>query len=325
MVATPKQLYHNISNCTGVLGARILEAYNASMAQAMITCYDTSLELGDAISFNIGYVGDNGKIFQGFVRNIEKNLPSANTVVTCESEISKAIDYYMAADDPEHPFERSEILTEDLVEDILNEAQITSYTHNVPLSVTWGTHGTSVKFNLTTAWQAAKSIVDALAWHLYCDRNGQVHLTGQHPYAEGGEVASFTWDDAAHKTLMINYGKSAEELRNRVVVYGYNNINASASVASPYLPPGFYKTAVIATPIVTNHGQAQQIANLNLARFNRLTESLGLTVEGDYRITPRLWATIVNSYLVVNGLWFIYQVEHLFDSSGYLCNITCTR
>jgi hypothetical protein len=124
---------------------------------------------------------------------------------------------------------------------------------------------------------------------------------------------------------MLTYAKSAEELRNRVVVYGIENISASASASSPYLPSGFYKTAVVATPIITNHGQAQQIADLNLARFNRLTESLNLQVEGNYRITPRLWADITNSYLGISGDWFIYQVEHSFDSSGYVCNITATR
>jgi hypothetical protein len=325
MVAIPKRLYHDVPNCTDVIAIRITEAFNSSMSQATITCYDTTLELGDAINFKIGYAGDNGKIFQGFVRNINKTLPAANTIITCEDELSKAVDYYMASNNPEAPFERSEILTEDLVEDILNEAQITSYAHSVPLSVTWGTHGTSVKFNLTSAWQAAKQIVDALAWHLYCDRNGTVHLTGTHPYIEGGEVSSFTWNDASKNITMINYGKSAEELRNRVVVYGNGDVTANASAVSPYLPAGFYKTSVVGTPIITSNEQAQQVADLNLTRFNRLTESLSLSVEGDYRITPRLWATITNTYLATSGMWFIYQVEHAFDSGGYLCNVTCTK
>jgi hypothetical protein len=327
MVATPKILTNTVSSCTGLKSIRVTESYNAALAQTQIACYDTTLNLGDAINFDIGYVGDSGKAFQGYVKHIEKNLPDLTTTVVCEDELTKAVDYYMASDTPDNPFSRSDILTEDLVRDILAEAQISSFTSSIPLVVYWGTHGTRVEFNLTNAWQAAKSIVDALAWHLYCDRNGLVHLTDDHPYKEIGEIITpdFTWTDATHNLIALTSSISAEELRNRVVVYGINNLSATASASSPYLPPGFYKTAVVATPIITNTGQAQQVADLNLARFNRLTESLNIVVEGDYEITPRKWANITNTYLGISGDWFIYQVEHTFDDSGYKCNVMVTR
>jgi hypothetical protein len=108
-------------------------------------------------------------------------------------------------------------------------------------------------------------------------------------------------------------------------VYGASGVTATASAVSPYLPAGFYKTAVLATPVITNNSLAQQTADLNLARFNRLTETLSMQVEGDWRITPRLFTTVTESFVGASGDWFIFQVEHSFGKQGYVCNLTLTR
>jgi len=298
------------------------------MSQAIIECYDTSLSLGDAIGFNIGYAGDTAKIFQGYVRNIETGLIGAKNRIICEDELSKASDFFMAATNPASPFTRSNIDTADLVEDILNEAQITSFSDDTTLSVTWGTVGT-VTFNLVTAWQAAKQIIDALAWHLHADRSGTVHLSEIKPYAEGGESIDFVWNVGANNIMNINYHTSAEKLRNRVVVYGREGVSATASTSSPHLPAGFFKTAVLASQLFDTNSFAQNVADVNLTLFNRLTESLTMTVEGDADIEPRKWATVTvvdaDISMNVTGDWFIFQAEHRIDSSGYLCNVTLTR
>jgi hypothetical protein len=321
---TVKVFTHNISNVTDVTAIRIRESYNAATSQAQIECYDTTLELGDSIGFSMGFSGDSGKIFQGYVSDIVQEIPDPKVTITCEDELYKASEYFLASDDPENPFSRNNILTEDLVEDILNEASITNYTSNVPLSVTWGTRGT-VEFNLVTAWQAAKNIADALAWNIYADRNGQVHLVERHPYVEGGDSADFTWTVAANDLLSLSYAKSVANLRNRVVVYGLDNLSRTASTSSPYLPAGFYKSAVLATPIIDTGSLAQRVADYNLELLNRLTETLQVQVEGDYSITPRLFADITESFTGTTGLWFIYAVEHVMDQSGYICNVTLTR
>lgn len=320
-----KTITHSISGVTNVLSIRVSESYNAATSQAQITCESTTLDLGDSIGFNIGFQGDSGKIFQGYVREIRSSLPDAKIQILCEDELSKASEYFIAADRPDVPFSRSNIQTEDLVEDILNLASITNYGSNVPLSVTWGTQG-SVEFNLTTAWQAAKTISDALAWHLYADRSGKVWLVDRPPYWESGDSTSFTWNTgSADKVLGISYTKNVEELRNRVVVYGRDNLSATSSTSSPYLPAGFYKTAVIATPVIDTQSLAQQVASLNLTLFNRLTESVNLQVEGDYSIEPRKFAAITDTYLGISGNWFIYAVEHAVDNSGYTCNVNLVR
>lgn len=328
MPATPEILTHSVPNVTGVTAISVTEAYNSAMAQATIYCYDTTLSLGDSIGFNMGFSGDSGKIFQGYVRSIESGLPEAENIIICEDELAKASDYFMAANRPENPFSRSNIDTADLIEDILNEAQITSFSDDTALSVTWGTKG-SIDFNLTTAWQACNTIINALAWHLYADRNGTVHLTEDKPYDDNSPAASFTWNLTTSNILRINSSRSTNNLRNRVVVYGKEGVTAIASTSSPYLPGGFYKTAVLASQIFDNTGLAQTAADANLELFNRLTEGLTLEVEGDYQIQPRKWVTvtIVDADISMNitGDWFIYQVDHNLSESGYTCNVTLTR
>jgi hypothetical protein len=316
MPSTPKVLYHNISGVTGLESIDIKESFGSAMSTARIDCDSTTLSLGDSISFSAGFSSSYGKMFTGYVREIVQSLPDYKTVITCEDELAKATDFFMAADDPEKPFERKNILTQDLVEDILNQAQITNYAYSVPLSVTWGTGSKGVQFNLTTAYQAARTIADALAWSMYADRNGQVHLADVKPYWTS-ESIDFNWDLSDQNILAISHERSTENLRNRVVVYGVTGVQASASIASAYLPAGFYKTAVIASAIIENQTLAQQVADLNLTRFNRLTERLLLEIEGNYTVEPRKFATVTETYTNTSGNWFIYQVESRFDSSGF--------
>lgn len=316
MPSTPKVLYHNIAGVTGLSSISIMESYNAAMSVANIECESTTLSLGDSISFSAGFSSDYGKMFTGYVRKIEQSLPDYKTLIICEDELAKATDYFIAADDQEKPFERKNILTQDLVEDILNLAQITSFTYSVPLSVTWGTGSKGVQFNLTTAYQAARTIADALAWSIYADRDGVVHLANVNPYWTS-ESIDFTWTLASTNIESISHERSTENLRNRVVVYGVTGVQASASVSSAYLPAGFYKTSVIATSIIDSNSQAQQVADLNLTRFNRLTERVLVEIEGNHAVEPRKFATVTETYTNTSGNWFIYQVESRFDSSGF--------
>jgi len=329
MATAPKVLTHTLpSDFNDVKAITVTEAYNSTMAQTIIECRKFDGSLGDSLTFNMGYSGDSGKIFTGYIRNIDTQLPDASTRVVAEDELSKATEYFIAADDPQNPFERSNIQTEDLVEDILNLAQITNYAYSVPLSVTWGTKG-SLEFNLVTAWQAASTVVDALAWHLYADRNGQVHLVDRPPY-DDGDSADFDWDLSAEEFLGLVHTVSTQDLRNRIVVYGKDNLARSASAVSSHLPAGFYKTGVIATQAIDTASLAQQTADLNLTRMNRLTETISCEVEGDYSIEPRKFVRVTavdtDTGMNISGSdWFIYHVEHRFDNSGYKCNVTLNK
>ena len=320
-------LYHTVPNVTQLTHVRLTEAYNAAMSQVVLTCYDTSLSVGDAINFELGYVGDSGKVFTGYVREINRSLPDAQCTVLCEDKLAKAVDYFIAVNDPSNPHRYSNIKSEDFVEAILNLASIVAYTEDVPLEFIWGTNG-PVEINLVNAWQLLSDFAGMLAWHIYADRNGTVHYTDRKPYDMGSDSATFTWNTAVDYVDIkaISHGISTKKLRNRVVVYGKNNISSTASAVSPYLPANFYKTAVIATPMLDTSGLTSAAANFNLALYNRLTETLVLQIVGDWNVKPRLFATVTDNLTDTSGLWFIYQVEHQFgEGQGYVQNVTLMR
>ena len=322
----PRILAHTIPSVTGLIRCTVNESYNNQVGQSIIEARSTTLGLGDSITFNLGYSTGTTKVFTGYVREIEKDLARGTVLITCEDEMTKAVDFFIAADDPNEPFERFSISTQALIGDLLLLAQITDYSAVVPLSVTWATTDVPVEFNLVTVANAVNQIAEPLAWTVYAKRDGSVFLEDRKPYDMGSDSASFTWTLATGNILTATIQESTENLRNRVVVYGTKDVKASAQAVSPYLPAGFFKSGVLASPLFTTQGFAQDVADLNLPFLNRLTESAAITIEGDPTVKPRIFADVTIASIGMSGLWFIYQVEHVFDSSsGYTQNLTLTR
>lgn len=323
---TVRNVYYSVTNTYQIRNISVKESYDSFINQAIIQADSTSLDLGDSATVTIGYDTDNGLVLTGYVTSIRERVPAGGYTITIEDELYKAEEYFMASNNPDAPFSRSNILTQHLVRDLLEEAEITNFSWDVPLSVTWGTGGTSVEFNLVSVADAVRTIVDALAWHIYTQRDGDVWLVERHSYVEAGDTPSFTWSTASgDKILVASHDKSVENLRNRIVVYGSSGISRTSSASSPYLPANFYKTAVIATPVITSGSQAKQIADLNLDNMNRLTELLAIQLEGDWNVKPRDIATVTISELGIDDDWFIYSVDHQISQAGYLMNLVLTR
>lgn len=321
-----KTLVHTIPNITGLIRVSVNESYSNQVSQAIILARSTTLSLGDSINFRLGFSTGTTKVFTGFVRVLSKDLVTGVVTITCEDEFTKAVDFFIAADKPDDPFSRQDIKTEILVSDLLALASITSFSASVPLEVIWGTNGSVAEFNLVTVANAVRQLADALAWTVYADRNGTVILEDRKPFVVGGDSASFTWSLVTDNILSNTRSESTDNLRNRIVVYGTTDVTASAQAVSPFLPPGFFKAAVLASPLFTDTVLAQIVADENLILFNRLTENATVMIEGDPDVRPRLFADITVPFTGMSGLWFIYSVEHTFDNtSGYTQNVTLTR
>lgn len=133
-----------------------------------------------------------------------------------------------------------------------------------------------------------------------------------------GDVSEWAFTTGSSGNIISNeYSRSDEDLRNRVVVYGKDPIAAEASIASPYLPADFYKTAVIASPLITTQDMADDTAAFNLELYNRLTRSVSCEALGDYRVHVNDIVTITESHTTVSGLWFIYSMSHSWSDTGY--------
>jgi len=306
------------------------EAFNTPSRSAVLNVSGTTLDLGDSIIINIGFTGSTAKVFTGYVTNIQKSTPAYEIVVTCEDVLTKALNYFIAADDPENPITYSNIESGVYVQNILALADIDTFESTVtPPTFTWATD-LPAEVNLTSAWQAVNEMANMLAYHIHADRNGKVWFTKRAPYIMGGDSDDFQFDEAAGTdVLSLAYRKSIEETRNRVVVYGREGIFASASQSRGDIlySADYYKTAVIAHPLIQTQALAQTTADYNLVMYNRLTEMLQLEVEGNPSLEINKIVEVTGSTFSGIGTsdWFIYQCRHNFSPTGYTVDMTLTK
>ena len=298
---------------TNLLSLSISQAHNSPSTTAIIVSTATTLSVGDAMTIYIGYEDNLQKIFEGYVKIIERTVPENYYTITCNDVLIKATDYFIASDTPDTKYSKQGVLAEDLINDMLTMAGITNYTHGT----TYFTFGVTrpVEVNLMSAYDMCKVVTDILAWHLWCDSNGLVHFEDRKPYVMTGDEPQKEITTTA--LTRIAHRKSDRDLRNRVVVYGYEGVNATAEAESPYLPSGFRKSIVVASPWIDDQTMAQNAADYNLEKFNRLTEEISLEIVGDPTIHARHVLTVTDTYTGTSGDWYVYSCEHKWGDAGY--------
>lgn len=308
-----KDLYSSISGVTGIINIDLIEGFKSYSRTCTIECESTTLALGDSISVDIGYTDNHDVVFTGIVKKISKTRPNNTTSITCFDELVKASDYFLVSEDPEVPFSRTNIDAKDLVEDLLAEASITSFTAS-PVNFIF----TEPEFNLVSVADAINQINSIIAWHIWCDEDGVIHFADRRPYVMGGDTPAFAFTTGSSGNIITNeYNRSEENLRNKVVVYGFEDIYAEDSAVSPYLPAGFYKTAVVASPLITDQTQADLAAQYNLELYNRLDRTVSCEALGNPLLHVNAIVTVTEAHTGVSGDWFVYNVSHSFSEAGY--------
>ena len=303
-----------------------------SMAQASTTielvCTSHSLDIGDAVTVDLGYA-DEHEVFMtdGIVKEIVYNRPEHQYRITVHDQLVKAVDYFIASDDPDAPLEVSNIKAEDLVELLLNLAGLTNFVGESTI-FTYAVHQPN-KINLLTVWQMVETVSRVCGCITYCDAAGQIHFTTRKPYIVGGDTTEETFITGDSGSIeAISYTRSDEWLRNRVVVYGLEstNIYAVATGASAYLPPGFNKTLVVAHPLIDTVEEAQRTADVNLEMFNRLTETVSLSALGNPGIHARDIVAVTESFTGLSDTQFVvFGAQHHLGPEGYTMDLTLTK
>lgn len=313
-------LYATCTNTSNIISVSFSDSHVAATSTATVVAINTSLDIGDSATVYIGYVGDNFKCITGYVKNIELKEPEKQYTITIANTLIRAVDYFIASDDPTTPFSRQHITAEDLIEDILRLSGLTSFDME-STSFTFAINN-PVEVNLTGAYDYAKFLSNIIAYTLYADNNGTVHLINRRPYPVGAEPADYTLTVAGDYMLEAAYDKSDHDIRNKVIVYGSESISAIASATSPYLPTGFYRTVVVAAPgVIDSHSMAQQSADYNLEILNRLTQKVSITMKGQTNIFPRTIADVTISDLGITGTWYVYSAQHDWGKTGYTTSI----
>jgi hypothetical protein len=192
-----------------------------------------------------------------------------------------------------------------------------------------------LEINLVTVYDFCRNISDTIAWNIWAERSGNIYFKNRKPFpmygtsGQPGDVndVPISVTLTGSNTISIEHKLIDANLRNRIVVYG-SGVNAVARAASPYLPTGFYRTAVIgAEMMLDTQAGCQDAADYNLALYNRLTESITMTVLGDQNLRARRCINLYTSNFpssvnfITDGKWYIYSCEHNFSSAGYTCEL----
>jgi hypothetical protein len=325
------QAYYSITGTPKVLSVDITTSHSSPTASATFTATSTSLDIGDAVNIYLGYVGDYDLVFSGYVKQIEKNVPETKYTITASDDMVKAVDFFVASEDPNAPATYGNITAEALVQNIMGMAGLTNYTYD-PTYFTFGTtHDFTV--NQVPAYDYCRAIADIITWHLWCDITGKVHFENRKPYIMTGDTGQpgDTVDErplvrAVHTITVVDslnasWQKNEKNLRNKVVVYGADDSHATASASSPYLPSGFYKTVVANLQTILPSNLCQTTANYNLNLLNRLTYSMRIAIVGNPHITAREIVRVTNSFLSVDSNWYAYTVQHQYSDGGYTTSL----
>lgn len=314
-----QKLSATITNCSNIISVSVQDSHTSPTSTAQITVGSTSLDIGDSVTVVLGYVGDTFTAFTGFVKEIEVKEPEKYYVITAANVMIRAVDYFIASDSPDHPYTWSNISAEDLIEQVLRLSGLTNFSMSAT-SFTFAVHN-PVEVNLTSAFDYARFLADIIAFNLYADNAGTVHLINRRPYPVGGDVSVESFD--ATNILNSSYAVNDRDLRNKVIVYGSGSIKATASAVSPYLPAGYYRTVVVAAPgVIDTQSMASQSATYNLALLNKLTYRLSLSVIGTTGLFAR---TCVDVDLPNEGIsseqFYVYSIEHQWSKDGFITNL----
>lgn len=335
-----KILSCSVTGCTGIRSINVSQSHDSACAVANITCINTSLDVGDSINVSLGYVSDgNTLVFKGYVKSIERATPQGEYTVTAHDVMTRAVDFFIVSTSPEKGFTYSHISAENLVREVLEMAGLSSFDLNTSY-FTFGINN-DVEVNLVSSYDYSRMISDLMAWMIWADRAGTIHFTNRKPYPmhgtygessqpgyeEDGSIGTIQ-DDG---TFSLRYGYNEKDLRNKVVVYGAENLYAEAKSSTSYdpttgtkrqiLPTGFYKTIVCASPLIESESFANNACEYNLSLYNKLTYEMPITVEGNGIYEARKCVDIDSDATGISGDWYIYQCEHSFSNGGYLCNL----
>lgn len=320
-------IYASISGVTEIFDISVSESHSSATSTAIVNSKSTTLDIGDAIAVDLGYLTDHEVIFNGWVKQIERTVPEDVVTITASDELIKAVDFYIAPDDPDAPFSRSNIPAEFLVRDVLLLAQVSNYEYQ-ETNYTLAVGETAAEVKLISSYDYCRSIANLIAWNLWADRSGKVLFKNRKPYVMDGlssqpgdvaDVSILTITDAEIDS--ISYTISERDLRNRVVVWGADDIKFTASIASPHLPAGFFKTILFSNRIIDTDELAIKTANYNLELFNRLNKNANVTVTGDTTLQARTVITLNETTLGLNQDAYVFSCQHRLGSGGYTCSL----
>ena len=344
-----KELYASITNITNPTNIVVSTSHSSSTATAQITAPSKTVNIGDNITIDLGYVGDYNRVFKGYVKNISRSVPDDTYTIMAKDDLVRATDFFIVPSDPDDTYKWHNIKAENLIQSVLELAGLTSFNMDNSQFTFSTKAGNDVEVKLTSSYDFSKVISDLLAWNFWADEAGTIYFQNRKPYPmDGGSGQVGDDTDETVSGYAFNYAsplddydimnavltKSDRDLRNRVIVHGspgifaesksaqsYNPITEAMENILPTTPVQFYKSMALISPIIDNQTMANNSASYNLDLYNKLDVSLQLQIEGDSRFLARKICEIDEDVLSLSGNWYVYLAEHQWSRDGYTTNL----
>ena len=326
-----RETYMDVTGCSNIRSINSCGGdWQGPCQAAIVECETCTLDIGDEVTVDMGFADDHAVLLTGYCKNINPKAPDGTYQIHIYDKLILAQDYLIVSDDVENPLTYENIAAEDLVQNVLALASLTDYSGDSP-GFTFGTVY-PVKVQLIKAWDFVRQVCEMIAWWCYADSTGTIHFTDRKPYIMDGDTSShtFTTGDSGD-LILVNHTVSDDKLRNKLVVYGADDIAAKAQASPPSgvtMPAGFHKTAVISYPDIIDTAQmAQDIAEYNLTLLNRITETVTLDAVGDPSLVRGQIVTMDEpDHLNLTGDWFLFECTHRISANdGYRVHCTLSK
>jgi hypothetical protein len=326
-----RHLYATAGGVTGIKSITLRDGTEQCSSTVEITCTGHSLSIGDLSTVDMGWSDDHATVINnGIVKKITRRRPENDYVIYLFDKLTLANDYFVASTDPDNKLSYTLASPESIVQDLLSKSGISYGTfYSDATGFQCGVVGNPFEVNCVTAWSVIENLNRITTWMTWADLSGDIHFQNRKPYIMGAEASSHTFTTGNSGDIKsIEYLKSDDGIRNRIVVYGKSGsgIKSEASAVSPYLPSGFYKTLVIAHDLIDSQAIADATAAYNLTMFNRLTETVTVEAIGKPSILARSIVDITESFTGFSAdKFFVTGTQHNWSSSGYTMTVHCIR
>ena len=296
-------------------------------------------DVGDTVTARIIRQGNTSTVFYGNVKAVTRRRPENIYEYACQDVLARAVEYYFSPETSlDNAYEVKNIDHITLVKNILSFATLTNFVSDWPAynkytaentaTFQFATGEKAVEIKIAAAWDVIGWICEITGSHVWADATGKVHLgLVWDEVAPSGETiyGAFTTGDTGNMKS-VEYVRSDENLRNRMVIYGSGGITYETHASSPWVvDPAFYKTGIISYDFIDTQEMAQVTGDINLHRLNKLTESCVIEALGDPSIDTSQVVTVTDSKCGLSGSWFLAQCKHTVSNSGYTMRMTGVR
>ncbi len=317
-----RHLYATVSGTSEIISIQMEAGYSMISANATVMCASSTLSVGDAISIDMGYTDAHAVVFSGFVKKVNRMTPDGTITITANDVLVRAVDDFLASDDPEQPLTYHNIDDRDLVNALLGHSGLSLSSGAVSPTFTFGTNPDGAKFNLQSVAEAIQFISSVTGRLCWAD-GANIHYEDRKPYMVGGDTVVGTWTTGeGNQIISVSKETDNSKIRDRITVYGKVPLHATAEDPSPYTV--VRQTASIAHEMLDTQALCDGTAAVNLALLKGLPITWTLDLHGDATILPRTIYHITESFTESDNDVFVYRVSHNWSESGFMTNVTAT-